>query len=790
MIRNHFKIAWRTLAKNRVHLLINITGLAVGLTCSLLIFLWVQSELDVDAYHANKNLLFKVYEREFVDHKLDGDYDTPALMGEELKKQLPGVQYAINMQEVNESHAFEVGDKIIKLEGTYAGADVFRMFSYPLIKGQPENALSSPASIAISGRMAGIFFGSAAAAMGKTVRFDNKQDFTVTAVFKDLPDNSSRKFEYLVNWDAFLKAFPGAKRWDNSGPLTYVMLRPDASRASVEKKLTHFLDRYNPPSPNFRIEYGLQRFDEVYLHSHFENGRIEGGRILYVNLFTIVALFVLLIACINFMNLTTAQSVNRAREIGVRKVMGANRAVLISQFLSESMLITTAAVLLSLFLVTAVLPLFNQLTTKQLIMPFNQAVFWISILVVTFATGLLSGIYPAFFLSSFNPVGVLKGKLNLDGGAVWFRKGLVVFQFAISTILIVATVIVSKQVAYIQKANLGYDRENLVYVPIEGSLPAQFNTFKTQALNMPGILSVSAISTSPTSINDGTTSVTWDGKTPGSTVSFAIADVGYDFASTVKLKMVDGRDFSKAYPSDKDSYLINQPAAEKFGYVSPVGRTINMWGNKGKIIGVVKDFHFASLHDQVQPLILRLSDAGLANGYLLVRTKPGQTKEALTSLASLCKALNPGFPFTYSFSNQEYQKLYEIELVAGKLANIFALLAAFISCLGLLGLAVFTVEQRVKEIGIRKVLGASIASIFTTLSSQFIWLISIALLIACPAAWYLMDKWLSGFAYHTTMPLWVFMFSGGLILIIALATVGFQAIKAALINPVKSLKAE
>jgi len=790
MIRNYFKIAWRTLIKNKAHSLINITGLAVGLTCSLLIFMWVQSELDIDAYHVDKNRLFKVYEREFVDHKVVGDYDTPAVMADELKKKIPEVQYAIDMQEVNEQHPFKVENKVVKMDGAYASTDIFKMFSYPLLKGQPETALNSPKSIAISARMANIFFGSTASAFGKTIRFDNKQDFTVTAVFKDLPANSSRRFEYLINWNAFLRAFPGATNWNNSGEFTYVMFRPNTNAGLVEKKFTHILDRYNPPNPNFRIEYGLQRVDQVYLHSTFENGKIAGGRILYVNLFGTVALFVLLIACINFMNLTTAQSVNRAREIGVRKVMGAQRLVLIKQFLAESMMVAIIAVLLSFFLMAAILPLFNHLTEKQLVIPFNQGLFWLKISGVTLVTGLVSGVYPAFFLSSFNPVGVLKGKVNLNGGAVWFRKGLVVFQFAISIVLIVATIIVSRQVVFIQNTNLGYDRENLVYIPIEGNLPVQFNAFKTEALNFPGILSVSSISASPTFIDDGTTSVTWDGKAPGSTVSFAIADVGYDFAAAMKLKMLQGRDFSREYPSDKDNFLINEPAAEKFGYTSPVGRTINMWGNTGKIVGVVKDFHFASLRDQIQPLILRLNSGKPANGEVLVRIKSGQTKQALASLAGLCKDLNPGFPFTYSFSDQEYQKLYQIEMIAGKLSNIFAGLAVFISCLGLLGLAIFTVEQRVKEIGIRKVLGASIVSLFGTLSSQFIWLIGIALLIACPVAWYLMNQWLHGFAYYTNLPLWVFAASGGVIFFIAMATISFQAIKAAMINPIKSLKSE
>jgi putative ABC transport system permease protein len=790
MIKNYLKIAWRNLVKNKAHTFINIAGLSVGLACSLLILLWVQNELSIDAYHINGDRLYKVYEREYYDHKIDGNYDTPALLGEELKKVLPGVEHAINMGDENDNHTFRANNKILKLSGTFAGADVFKMFSYPLIKGSVNDALNSPLSIAISQKMAAMFFANPGDAMGKTIRFENKKDFTVTAVFKDLPENASRKFEYLINWDAYLAEYPGSKHWDNSGPLTFVQLRKDVDFSSVNHKMTHLLETYSKRSKSYRVEHALQKFNEVYLHSNFVNGEITGGRIEYVRLFSIIAVFVLLIACINFMNLTTAQSVKRAKEIGVRKVMGAVKGVLIRQFIGESFLLTLLAVAVALVLASALLPAFNSITQKEIIMPFNQTSFWLRLMIITVITGLVSGSYPALFLSSFNPVKVLKGTLKLDSGTVWFRKGLVVFQFVLSSVLIIATIVVSRQVNFIQSRNLGYDKENLVYIHIEGDLEKKYGVFKNEAMALPGIQSVSDISSNPTNIDNSTISVSWEGKDPNVTIPFPNIAVGYDFIHTMKLKMLAGRDFSKDFPTDSDNFIINQVTQQKLGYANPVGRTITMWGHTGKIIGLVKDFHFQSLHKQILPLIIRIAKGNMTGGDILVRTQPGKTKEALAGLLALCKELNPEFPFTFKFSDQQYQRLYKSEEIVGRLSNIFAFLAIFISCLGLFGLAIFTAEQRIKEIGIRKVLGASVVSLFNLLSAEFLLLVIIAMVIATPIAWYSMTAWLQGFAYRTTIQWWMFALSGGIIILIAVVTISFQTVKAALVNPVKSLRSE
>lgn len=775
--------------RNKFFSTINILGLALGMACSVLILLWVQNELSIDSFHANGARLYTVIERQYYDGKVHGQYSVPGVLADEMKRVIPEIQYATGFS-YGDKNTFQVGNKVLKLEGTSTGADFFKMFSYPLLEGNAKTALNTPASLAISRKMAEDFFGSPKAAIGKSIRFENKINFNITAVFENLPENTSVKFDYLINWDHFLIENDWAKQWGNNGPNALVMLRADANPVLVDKKIRHFLAAYNKEqSKAFREELGLQKFSEVYLHSDFKDGKPDGGRIEYVNLFSIVAVFILLIACINFMNLTTARSVKRAKEIGVRKVVGAIRGILIRQFMGEAVLLTFMAVAIAIILVIILLPLFNSVTQKQISYPFGHVAFWLLLLTLTFITGLISGSYPALFLSSFNPVRVLKGGVKLSTGASWFRKGLVVFQFFLSALLIIGTIVVSKQVNYIQTKNLGYDKENLVYIPMEGGLRTKYKIFRDEALKMPGIQEVTHMSDSPTSFGSTTGGVTWDGKDPNVNIEFTQISVGYDFASTLKLKMRYGRDFSRDFSTDSLGYLVNETALKRIGYADPIGKPFTQWGKKGKIVGVLKDFHFNSLHDPILPLVVRLRDTE-KYGNILVRTKPGQTKQALATIEKICKELNPNFTFNYAFSDEEYQKLYKNEQIVSRLSDSFAFLAIFISCLGLLGLAMFTAEQRVKEIGIRKVLGASLASLFTLLSKEFLILVIIALLIASPVAWFAMNKWLENYSYRTNIEWWVFALSAMVAILIALITVSFQSAKAAMVNPVKNLRSE
>ncbi len=790
MFGNYFKVAWRNLIRNKAFSVINILGLTVGLVCSLLILLWVWDERRIDNFHEQGNRLYLVYERQFVDKEVFASYKTPGMLANEMKHAIPEIAYASNFSWIDDSpdrFAFEGNNKILKFDACYADSDYFKMMSYPLIEGNVATVLNTPGSVCISEKMAKSFFGSAAAAMGKTLRYDNRNNLVVTGVFKDLPQYVSAKFDCLIDWSSFLHENNWAKDWGNVGPNTIILLHKDAVPQKVAAKIKNFLVKYN--NPNYRAELELQRYGDSYLHANFKAGYLSGGRIEYVRLFSIVAVFILLIACINFMNLTTARSARRAREIGIRKVAGAARPVLVRQFLSEAMLVTALSVLLALMLVCVLLPFFNQLSGKQIIFPFSNIYFWCSLVGLTIITGLAAGSYPAVFLSSFKPLAVLKGTLKLGSSDINLRKGLVVVQFTLSIVFVTGTIVVSRQVKYIQETNLGYNRENLVYLPIEGDLAARYPVFKQEALNAPGIKMVSRIGEAPTSIGSSTWGIEWNGKLPGDNQMFTQTAVGYDFVKTLNLKMVAGRELSKDFASDSAGYLVNEAALRIIGYKDPVGKPLSMWGRKGTIVGVLKDFHFSSLHDPIHPLIVWNGEKD-NYGNILIRTEAGKTKEALASLERICKSLNPKFPFTYTFSDDAYQKTYNSEMVVSKLSAVFSFLAIFISCLGLLGLAMFTAEQRTKEIGIRKVLGAGVVSLFTLLSKEFITLVIIAFFIASPLAWWMMNKWLQGFSYKIDMEWWMFVLAILLITGIALLTISYQTMKAILMNPVKSLKGE
>jgi ABC-type antimicrobial peptide transport system permease subunit len=764
----------------------------MGMACSLLILLWVRDERSIDSFHANGARLYRIYERQYYDGKISAGNYTPGLLPEQMKKDLPEVEMATGFTWADRA-TFQVSDKILKEQGRNASPDYFRMFSYPLLAGTPATALATPVSLAISRKMANDFFGSPQAAIGKPIRYENRKQFTITAVFEDLPDNVSDKYDYLINWTAFLDDNAWAKDWGNNGPQTFLLLRQDANPVAFEKKITHYLDAYNKDQgKSFRIQLGMQRYGDVYLHSNFRDGRIEGGRIEYVRLFSIVAVFILLIACINFMNLTTARSVGRAKEIGIRKVVGAVRPALIRQFIGEAILLSLFSVILALGIVLLALPAFDHLTEKRIHFPFSDASFWLSLLLLTLITGVISGSYPALFLSGFQPIRVLKGTLKFSPGVAWFRKGLVVFQFILSIVLIIGTIVVSEQVDYVQSINLGYDRENLVYLPLEGDLPNNYKAFKEAALQLPSIAAVTRTNQDPVDIENGTGGIDWDGKDPNNLVMFTNLAVGYDFVKTMKLQLTRGREFSADYATDTVGYLLNEEALRRIDYKDPIGRNLTMWGKKGKVIGIVKDFHFNSLHEPIKPLIIRYGEDGKNNSYgnILLRIRAGQTKQALSQLEQLCHAMNPKFPFTYQFADEEYRNLYKSESIVHSLSNCFAVLGILICCLGLLGLAMFTAEQRTKEFGIRKVLGAKAATLFGLLSKDFLVLVLVAFIVASPLAWWAMHAWLQNFAFHIGLEWWVFCLAGVMALLIALLTISYQAVRVATLNPVKSLRNE
>ncbi|NML36927.1 FtsX-like permease family protein [Chitinophaga sp. G-6-1-13] len=789
MTHNYIKVAYRNIIRNRVFSVINILGLALGIASSLLLLLWIQDEWRTGRYYDNLGSLFRIMENEIADGRTVTDEDTPGILAEELKMQIPEIAFAAGLSQ-HENHILTVGEKVSRLSGCFAGADWFNMYSIPLLAGSPASALNEPNNIAVSRKVAETFFKDAQTALGSIIRMDNGTDCKVTAVFEDLPANSLDKYDYLRNWNVFLKREPWLNVWENAGPGTRIRLKPNVDPQVVNAKLKTFLKGRNKDiNASFNIELFLQPEADAWLYSNFTNGRRDGGRIEYVRLFLIVAVFILVIAAINFMNLATARSVKRAKEVGIRKVVGARRLSLIWQFMYEALLMTCMAAMVAVAAVWLSLPLFNLLTGKHLVLPVSEPLFWMALLLLLVVTALLSGSYPAFFLSSVQPVRVLKGVLKTGPEAHLIRRGLVVFQFVLSMLMIVGTIVVYQQLQYVQTKNLGFDRENLIVIPAEGAIPEKYQAFKQELLERGSISAVTHMQTNPLSNGNTTDGVQWAGKNPDIAIQFNNTSVGYDFVKTMKLQLARGRDFSSAFGSDSVNYLINESAAKRMGYEDPVGQPLTFGKRPGVIVGVLHDFHFNSLHVPIRPLIVRLNERW-AYGFILIKAQAGQTKQALATAEALCRKMNPRYPFTYSFLDEDFQKVYNSEAVVGKLIGLFTCLSICIACLGLFGLAAFTAEQRTKEIGVRKVLGASVTNIVALLSGDFLKLILLAIVIASPIAWYAMSQWLETFSYRISISWIVLALSGLIAVLIAGLTISIQSIRAALVNPVNSLRGE
>lgn len=790
MTRNYFNVAWRNVVRNRIFSFINIGGLSLGVMSSLLILLWINDELSVDAFNSNKNV-YSVYERVFSEGKVDAGPWTPGELASELKQQVPEIKYASGFWTHNDQVLFNLDDKRLSFKGAAADSDFFKIFNYSLIHGTPTTALRDPDAIAISRRMAEAFFGSPNAAYGSTIRMNNNKDLKITAVFENVPDNASQQFEFVSNWDDLLESVSWLRVWIYRGPFTYVQLHDGTDPLAIEIKIKDFLTQFMTANrgEGYRTELGLQAYNEMYLHSNFQDGVPAGGRIEYVRLFALIAIFILLIACINFMNLSTARAVKRAKEVGVRKTMGAFRSYLVGQFIGEAMLLTFLALTLALVAAILILPYFNLLTDKHITMPFASLSFWGGLTLLLFVTGLVAGTYPAFFLSSLNPVGILKGSFKATPGAVLFRRSLVVFQFVLVIAFIAATTTISQQVDYMQSKNLGFNRENLLYVPFQGDLINKYEVFKEQLLNEPGIENVTRSTNAPSNINTHEYDLAWDGKSEDEKVVAIHNGIGYEFLPMMNITLTQGRNFSKEFISDTTAFIINETALKLIGYEDPIGKPLNFFQRRGTIIGVVKDFHLKSVREPIMPLVMFLGEHA-SWGYVLVKTKPGMTQEGIASVENIFKQMEPEFPVRYYFADQEFEKLYNSEQTVNKLSMSFTVLAILISCLGLLGLTIFTIEQRKKEIGVRKVIGASTISIVSMLSRDIVKLVMIAALIATPIAWFAMDNWLSQFAYKMDVSWWLFIGPTLVTLVIALSTISFQAVKAALTNPVNSLKAE
>ncbi len=663
-----------------------------------------------------------------------------------------------------------------------------KIFSYPLIAGDPNTAMKDLNSVLISDRLAVKYFGNNwkdTNVIGRTLKIDNYSDFTVTGVFENPSSNSSLQFNWLIPAREYIRRNNWVENWGNGGFRMALTLKEGTDVEAFAKKVEQEINNHTNNTEDERLF--LQKYSDRYLYGTFENGVSIGGRIDYVHIFVVIAVFILVIACINFMNLATARASRRAKEIGLRKVMGAQKGTLGVQFLTESVVISLVSVIFAASLVYFLLPWFNQLAGKSITVDFNDPRMWLLLAGITFITGLLSGSYPALLLPSFKITSSLKGTLKHPGGAAFFRKGLVVFQFAISILLIIGTLTVSRQMSYIMNKNLGMDRENLIFIELEGETAKRFETYKNELLNVPEVQNVTSTSGNPLSYGRSSSSPSWEGKDPDETVEMNILMVSTDFIETMDMELVFGRDFSDEYGTDSANFIINEEAARIMGFENPVGERLSVWGVDGQIIGMVKNFHIGSMYEPIPPLVIRYDPQNTFVTFIRIR---GNEQDALPAIRQVTSELNPSFPFAFEFLDEEYKKSYRSELNISTLSNIFATMAIFISCLGLFGLSSFSAEQRTKEIGIRKVLGANVAKLMMLLSKDYIILILLAFIISAPFAYYFASGWLDKFVYKTGLGLDVFVISGIAAIIVVGFTVSFKSFQAASANPVDTLKEE
>ena len=788
MLKNYFKIAWRNIVRQKAYSILNIAGLSIGMACSILILLWVQNELSYDRFHARANQLFRVT-------CSAGDFKTAvsaAGMAKGLQAQLPQIKAGVRISKPM-SMLFEVGEKKVEEKRVfYADSNFLEVFSYPLLAGNVGTALKDPGAILITEKTAEKYYGTRDA-VGKTIRINNNDNFTIAGVLANTPSNSHLQFDVIIpmktmaKWDRDLKT----DTWGNFNFYTYLELDvKTASSATAQQKLAQQIGKiFKDHGQATQIDFQLQPLRDIHLHSNLQIDLPGHGNIQYVNIFFIVAIFILFVACINFMNLATARSERRAKEVGLRKVVGANRYQLVFQFLGESLIFSFLSLVIAIGIVYLLLPVFKILTEKTLAIDLMDERLLLSLIGIAVLTGLLSGSYPALFLSGFAPVKVLKGKLRVAGGNLLFRNTLVVMQFVVAIVLLVGTAVVYKQLDFIKKRNLGFDKSNLLYLPMNGELRGKRQALKASLAQNSLTENFTVISNLPTTLETGTTDIVWDGQTIRNQIIFPSLDVDENFVKVFKAQVLAGRGFNKSFSDDSSNYMINEKAMQIMGMNmgNAVGSSLTFDETKGTIIGVVKDFHFKSLQYSMEPLILRLNKWG---GVVMVRTMAGGNEQTIKALESINQKLNPAFPFTFGFLDKDLDNLYRSEQQMGNIFNLFAGLAIFISCLGLYGLSAFMAEQRTKEIGVRKVLGATVAGVVGLLSQDFLKLILIAIVIASPIAWYAMNKWLQGFAYQTTLEWWVIALAGILATGIALFTISFQSIKAALMNPVESLRSE
>ena len=793
MFKNYFKTTFRNTTRHKGYSFINLAGLAIGMACTLLILLWVKDELSYDRFHEKGKDIYRImsYGTRYMIEGFDG---TPAPLAPAIKEEVPGIVNYARFSDVPKL-VFKYGDKIFyETRGLIADPTVFEIFTFPFVQGDPKTALSEPLDIVITETMANKYFGSENP-VGKTMEVEG-MSAAVRGVIQDIPHNSHIQFDFLSSYE-FIEEITGyGTSWGSFNFVTYLQLEANRDIKEIGENITAVAAKNNCPQVKDGVEFRLQPLAEIHLDSRaaYRNYSDIGDR-KYVYVFSIIALFILFIACVNFMNLSTARSTTRAKEVGMRKTVGASRRQLIMQFFGESLFLTSIACVFALILVTFLLPAFNQITGKQLKLDLIDVQLVIGLIIIVLLTAVTAGSYPAIYLSSFRPVKVLKGVFISDGKSQTFRRVLVVTQFTLSIALLIGTSVAYNQLHFLRHSNLGFNKENIVYVPIKENIGKRYDAFKAELLNDSNILSVAA--QYYLFAEEGafrSTGYDWEGREEGQEVDIILNLVDYDFIPMLDLELLEGRNFSKEYSTDvSQAYILNEEAIKEMGIQDPVGKQFSYGKRKGTIIGILKNANFRSLHVEIEPhVFFYLNEVSEATQYgvVLVKIAGNNTEEALAKIQGVWENINPISPFEYHFLDQKYDSLYRKEKKIGTILNTFTLFAILISCLGLFGLASFLTEQRTNEIGIRKVLGASESGIVFLLSKQFTKWVLIANLFAWPAAYFVMSEWLKSFAYRINIGIWAFVLSGMLAVGIALLTVSFQALKAARANPIDSLRYE
>jgi putative ABC transport system permease protein len=789
MFKNYLKIAWRNITKHKGFSFINAGGLALGMASCLLLLLYVNYHLNFDKQFKNIDNIYLVENNQPGDGKIYTFASTPRLLATTIKTEVPDVVRSVRVISYTAEGLLSYKDNSFKKSGLFADDGFFNIFSYRFIKGNAATALRLPNSIVITQKLALTLFGKEDP-INKIIKRNNQLPLTVTGVIEDVPANATFQFEFVLPWGMFEDSNAWAKDsgWGSNYARTVVQLKDPSALNKANTIMKTMIGRHNDGNKN---QVFLYPFSKLHLYSKFEDGKATGGMIEQIHLFIILAICILLIACVNFMNLSTARSEERAKEVGIRKAIGSNRSSLVSQFIIESVILSLLSTIVAVLIVVLSLPFFNNLLGIQLILPYSQWYTWFTILGIGLFTGVIAGSYPAFYLSSFEPIKVLKGMFKGGNSALPLRKVLVVVQFSFAVFLITATICIYRQIRFVQEKSIGFDKNNLVEIPMEGDLQKQSQVFINELKNNGTIINATIFSQSITESGNNTWGVSWPGKRDDQKILIDVFMAGNDFTKTAGVKLLQGREFSSGNPADTagKTVMINQTAANIMNLKNPIGTLIKYGDTPMTIIGIYNDFVWGSPYEKTRPMITQFGEKYGA----VIDLRLNQNRSITANIDAITKALktvNPSYPPTMKFVDNDFEKKFENEKLLATLANLFGGLAIVISCMGLFGLAAYAAEQRVKEIGVRKVLGATIFNLTTLLSKDFLKLVAIAIVIAIPLSVWSLNLWLQKFEYRITLSWWMFVMAGLITVFIAIATVSYQAIKAALANPVKSLRSE